>query len=91
MSKCFPQSPEMRNLSINAQHIVIVKNPLDNSQIRYYAQQVALGKVQNCLDVFEDCTKRSYSYLHCDFSQNTPEEIRYKPLILLPGEQPVIV
>ena len=57
MSKCFPQSPEMRNLSINAQHIVIVKNPRDKIQIRYFAQQAAPGKVQKFLDVFEDCTK----------------------------------
>ena len=86
----FPKGPEMRNLSINAQHIVIFKNPRDKSQICYFAQQVAPGKVQNFLDVFEDCTKRSYGYLHCDFSQNTPEEKRYKTNIL-PDEQPVIV
>ena len=52
----FPKGPEMRNLSINAQHIVLFKNPRDKSQIRYFAQQVAPGKVQNFLDVFEDCT-----------------------------------
>ena len=80
----------MRNLSINAQHIVIFKNPPDKSQIRYFAKKVAPGKVQNFLDVFEDCTKHSYGYLHCGFSQNTPEEIRYKTNIL-PDEQPVIV
>ena len=80
----------MRNLSIHAQHIIIFKNPRDKSQIRYFARQAALAKVQNALEVFEDCTKRSYGYLHCDFSQNTPEEIRYKTNIL-PDEQPVIV
>ena len=85
-----PKGPEMRNLSINAQHIIIFKNPHHKSQIRYFAQQVAPGKVQSCLEVFEDCTKRSYGYLHCDFSQNTPEEIRYKTN-MLPDEQPVIV
>ena len=86
----FPKGPEMRNLSINAQHIVIFKNPHDKSQICYFRQQVAPGKVQNFLDVFEDCTKRSYGYLHCDFLQNATKEIRYKTNIL-PDEQPVIV
>ena len=86
----FPKGPEMRNLSINAQHIVIFKNPRDKSQIRFFAQQVAPGKVNKFLDVFNDCTKRSYGYLHCDFSQNTPEEIRYKTNIF-PDEYPVIV
>ena len=86
----FPKGPEMRNLSINAQHIVIFKNPRDKSQIRFFAQQVAPGKVNKFLDVFNYCTKRSYGYLHCDFSQNTPEEIRYKTNIF-PDEYPVIV
>ena len=49
----FPKGPEMRNLSINAQHIVIFKNPRDKSQIRFFAQQVAPGKVTSFLDVFE--------------------------------------
>ena len=47
-----PKGPRMRNLSINAQHIVVFKNPRDKSQIRFFAQQVALGKVSKFLDVF---------------------------------------
>ena len=79
----------MRNLSINAQHIVVFKNPRDKSQIRFFAQQVAPGKVIKFVDIFTDCTERSYVYLHCDFSQNTPEEIRFKTNIF-PHEHPVI-
>ena len=55
----FRKGPEMRNLSINAQHIVIFKNTRDKSQIRFLAQQAAPGKVQSFLEAFEDCTKRS--------------------------------
>ena len=55
----FPKGSEMRNLSINAQHIVMFKNPRDKSQIQFFAQQVAPGKVTSFLDVFNDCTKRS--------------------------------
>ena len=47
----FPKGPEMRTLSINAQHIVVFKNPRDKSQIRFFAQQVASGKVSKFLDV----------------------------------------
>ena len=50
----FPKGPKMRNLSINAQHIVIFKNPRDKSQIRFFAQQVAPGKVISFLEVFDD-------------------------------------
>ena len=50
----FPKGPEMRNLSINAQHILICKKPQDRSQIQYFAQEVALGKVPTFLDVSTD-------------------------------------
>ena len=86
----FPKGPEMRNVYINAQHIVIFKNPHDKSQIRFFAQQVAPGKVTSFLDVFTDCRKRSSGYLRCDFSQKRPEEIRYKTN-LFPHECPIIV
>ena len=35
----FPNGSEARNLSINAHHMVLFKNPRDKSQIRYFAQQ----------------------------------------------------
>ena len=85
----FPQGSEMRNLSINAQHIIIFKNPRDKSQIRFFAQQVAPGKVRNFLEAFNDSTKKQYGYLHCDFSQKTSEDIRFRTNIL-PGEAPTI-
>ena len=47
----FPKGPEMSNLSINAQHIVIFKNPRDKSQIRFFAQQVARADAAKNLTV----------------------------------------
>ena len=85
----FPQGSEMRNLSINAQHIIIFKNPRDKSQIRFFAQHVAPGKVTSFLEAFNDSTKKHYGYLHCDFSQNISEDIRFRTNIL-PGEAPII-
>lgn len=86
----FPKGSEIRNLSTNAQHVIIFKNPRDKSQIRYFAQQVAPGKVRQFLSVFEDATSRKYGYLHCDFSQDTLEETRFRTSIF-PPEQPMIV
>ena len=84
----FPQGTEMRNLSINTQYFVIFKNPRDKSQIRFFSQQVAPGKTKVFLDVFNDSTERNYGYLFCDFSQVTPEKIRFRTNIL-PSEYPM--
>ena len=83
----FPHGTEMRNLSINAQHIIVFKNQCDKSQIRFFAQQVAPTKSKKFLEAFNDSTSRTYGYLHCDFSQTTPEEIRFRTNIL-PTEIP---
>lgn len=85
----FPKGSEIRNLSTNAQHIVVFKNPRDKSQIRYFAQQVAPGKIRQFLSVFEDATSIKYGYLHCDFSQDIPEKARFRTRIF-PFEQPMI-
>ena len=89
MLDCYRSLSPSWNLSINAQHIVVFKNPRDKSQIRFFAQQVAPGKVSKFLDVFNNCTERRYGYLHCDFSQNTPEEIRFTTNSF-PHEHPII-
>ena len=85
----FPNGSEARNLSINAHHMVLFKNPRDKSQIRYFAQQVAPGKVKQFLEIFADATSTNYGYLHCDFTQGTPDKLRFRTNIF-PNEQPMI-
>ena len=85
----FPSGSEARNLSINAHHMVLFKNPRDKSQIRYFAQQVAPGKVKQFLKIFADATSKNYGYLHCDFTQGTPDKLRFRTNIF-PNEQPMI-
>ena len=61
------------NLSMTAQHIIIFKSPKDMCQIRLFALYVAPVKSDSFLGEFEDLTQRTYLYLDCDISQNTPE------------------
>ena len=83
----FPNGSEARTLSINTHHMVLFKNPRDKSQVRYFAQHVAPGKVKQFLDVFADATSKKYGYLHCDFTQDTPDKLRFRTNIF-PREQP---
>ena len=72
----------MRNLSLNAQHIIAFKNPRDKSQIRFLTQQVAPGKVNNFLEAANDSTKKNYGCLDCDFSQNNCIHIKIYEKVL---------
>ena len=45
----FPSGSEARNLSINAHHMVLFKNPRDKSQVRYFA--TSLQKNSSCLSL----------------------------------------
>lgn len=85
----FPSGSEARNLSINTHHMVLFKNPRDKSQVRYFAQQVAPGKVKQFLEMFDDATNKTYGYLHCDFTQDTPDKLRFRSNIF-PSEAPMI-
>ena len=69
--------------------MVLFKNPQDKGQMRYFAQQVAPGKVKQFLEIFADATSENYGYLHCDFTQGTPDKPRFKTNIF-PTEQPMI-
>ena len=53
------------------------------------AQQVAPGKVKQFLEIFADATSKNYGYLHCDFTQGTPDKLRFRTNIF-PNEQPMI-
>ena len=53
----------MRNISLNAQYIVLLKSPKDKQQISMLARQVNPGKVQEFMRGYEDATSRPHGYL----------------------------
>ena len=49
----FPKNKESRTISLNAQYMVLFKNPRDTSQISHLAKQMYPGKVKFVQESFE--------------------------------------
>lgn len=78
-----------RDLSLNAQYIVVFKNPRERSQILSLARQIFPENPRFIQEAYTDATKKPHSYLLFDLKQSTPEEYRYRSLIF-PHEQTIV-
>ena len=85
LQNLFPRGSEMRNISLNSNYIVLMKNTRDKAQISHLARQMYPGRSRFLVSAYEDATKDPYSYLLLDFKGTTPEKIRVRTGIL-PGE-----
>jgi hypothetical protein len=73
LQNVFEKGGANRTISLNAQYIVMFKNPRDKRQIGTLAGQMKSLFVR---DAFEDATSDAHSYLVLDYRQETPEELR---------------
>ena len=81
----FHQGKQCRNISLNADILVLMKNNRDRSQIYHLARQLAPDKPKYILESYQDATKKPYGYLFIDLKPQTPETVRIRTGIL-PGE-----
>ena len=81
----FPKHKESRTISLNAQYMVVFKNPRDASQVTHLAKQMYPGCVKFVQDAFKDATSVPYVYLLVDLKQDTPEDMRLR-IIILPDD-----
>ena len=72
----FCRGKENRNITLNANYIVLFKNPRDRQFANKIAQQIYPHKRKWFQNIFEDATKKEYSYLFLDLRSSTPDEIR---------------
>lgn len=77
----FPKGSEMRNISLNANYVVLMKNSRDRSQIQHLARQVYPMQTKSFSAAYEDATKEPYSYIMMDFRNTTPDEIRLRTVL----------
>ena len=85
----FNQNKETRTISLNAQYLVIFKNPRDKSQIMHLGRQLYPGHVKYVQESYNDATKEPYGYLFIDLKSNTPEEYRLRTKIF-PNEFTIV-
>ncbi|KAK2156953.1 hypothetical protein NP493_1913g00024 [Ridgeia piscesae] len=72
----FLKGKESRTISINAQYMVLFKNPRDNTQVVNLAKQMYPGRVKYMQEAFRDATSVPHGYLFVDLKQSTPEHLR---------------
>lgn len=81
----FHKGKEMREVTLNAHYLVLCKNRRDMSQVMHLGKQLFPRHVKFFQEVFEDATKKPYSYLFVDLRSETPEHLRLRTNIL-PGQ-----
>ena len=69
-------------MSLNANYMVLFKNPRDASQITHLAKQMYPGHIKYVQEAYADATSRPYGYLFLDLKQNTTEYSRLRTNIM---------
>jgi len=77
----FHQERGQRDISLNANYIVVFKNPRDRAQIRHLARQVYPDDPKFLEVAYYDATSRPHGYLLLDLKQSTPDEYRFRTCI----------
>jgi hypothetical protein len=75
----------MRTSRVNAQYLILMKNPSDKLQAATLAKQLYPGKTAYFMEAYTDACKESYGYLLVDLCQETPENMRLRTRVF-PGE-----
>lgn len=77
----FHQGRGQRDISLNANYIVVFKNPRDRAQIRHLARQVYPDDPKFMEEAYYDATSKPHGYLLLDLKQSTPDEYRFRTCI----------
>ena len=77
----FHQGRGQRDISLNANYIVVFKNPRDRAQIRHLARQVYPSDPKFLEEAYHDATSRPHGYLLFDLKQSTADEFRFRTCI----------
>jgi hypothetical protein len=75
----------LRTSRVNAQYLILMKNPSDKLQAATLAKQLYPGQTPYFMEAYSDACKDSYGYLFVDLCQETPENMRLRSRVF-PGE-----
>lgn len=79
----------LRTSRINAQYLILMKNPGDRLQIKTLGRQIFPGS-KHFEEAFEDATSKPFGYLLVDLTQMTPDNYRLRTEIF-PDDKHMIV
>ena len=79
----------LRTARINANYLVLFKNPSDKLQVANLGRQLFPGQSKFFVAAFESATLEPFTYLLLDLTQTCPENLRLRSNIF-PGEIQVV-
>jgi hypothetical protein len=85
MQNFFHQGKEIRTITLNAQYILLFKNPRDRQQVKVLARQMFDRDAPALEEAFTVATADPHGYLLIDLKQDTPDYLRLRSKIV-PGE-----
>lgn len=74
----FHKGKNHRDISLNSNYLVLLKNPRDKSQIRHLAHQLCPENSLFVQQAYHDATEQPHGYLLVDLKQSTPEILRFR-------------
>jgi GTPase SAR1 family protein len=77
----FDKGRSHRTVSLNAQYIILFKNPRDKSQIDCLSRQMYGRRSSFLVDCYHDATRDSYGYLLLDLRPDSDDELRIRSRI----------
>jgi len=89
----FYSHPSFRDISLNLEYIVLLKNRRDLSQINYLAKQLCPPDPKFVSGAYYDATKKPYSHSLMDCTPTAPEELQIRSNIFpfIDAEEPYTV
>ena len=85
----YQQGKAARTIALNTQYLILFRNIRDASQISHLAKQMFPGQGHTLVEIYQDCTKKPYSYLVIDMSPQSEDKYRLRTNIF-PGEDPLV-
>jgi SpoVK/Ycf46/Vps4 family AAA+-type ATPase len=86
----FPNNVAYRELSLNANYLIVFKTSRDLEQVRRLARQLAPTNFLTVVKIYEDETENQFSYLLVDLHHSTPKLLKYRSNVL-PSDGPMAI
>ncbi|GFR25676.1 uncharacterized protein TNCT_265891 [Trichonephila clavata] len=78
LQNLFARNKVMRDISLNAQYIILFKNNRDVDQIQCFARQLYGNKAASFMDTYKKSTQGYFNYLLVDLHPRTDEKYRLR-------------
>lgn len=82
VTNLFAQGKSSRTISLNANYMILFKNPRDVHQVSMLGRQMHPGNTKYFMECYHDAVDRPFGYLMIDYKAKTPEQYRLRTGLL---------